>query len=145
MDKFSPNGDRETDGGDRLPEMVVNFPASVLVRHRSRLLDPSTAVRSAGTTRPEPTAYRADTLLVPLRQALDDETIARYNKVLDPLQVELTVVLPRTPRWAEAVKTFDPNFPIPVLMRLKDDAVTDRAPDPWAALVALRRTIGRTT
>jgi hypothetical protein len=141
MDKTGPNGDRETDGGDRLPEMV-NFPASVLVRHRSRLLDPSTAVRSAGSARPEPTAYRADTLLVPLRQALDNETIARYNKVLDPLQVELTVVLPRTERWAEAVRTFDPNFPIPVLMRLKDDAVTDRAPDPWAALVALRRTIG---
>jgi ElaB/YqjD/DUF883 family membrane-anchored ribosome-binding protein len=146
MDKSSPNRDRETDNGtdtvsDRLPEMV-NFPPSVLVRHRARVLDPSTAVRTAGTTRPEPTAYRADTLLIPLRQALDPETIARYNKALDALGVELDVVLPKSERWREAVKTFKQDVAIPVLMRLKDDTVTDHAPDPWAALVALRRTIG---
>jgi hypothetical protein len=146
MDLASPNGDRVADNGrdvhtDRLPEMV-NFPLGVLVRHRARLLDPSTAVRSPDARRPEPTAYRADTLLVPLRQALDAETIARYNKALDPLGVEMVVVLPRSERWAAAMRRFNPDFPIPVLMRLKDDAVTDRAPDPWAALVALRRSVG---
>jgi hypothetical protein len=146
MDTASPNGHRSPDEGtdvqtERLPEMVSCSP-NVLVRHRSRLLDPATAVRSPGASRPEPTVYRADTLLVPLRQALDGETIARYNKALDPLGVELDVVLPRGERWAEAIASFSQELPIPVLVRLKDDAITDRAPDPWAALVALRRAIG---
>jgi hypothetical protein len=146
MDTASPNGHRSPGEGtdvqaERLPELVTCSP-NVLVRHRSRLLDPATAVRSPGTARPEPTVYRADTLLVPLRQALDAEAIARYNKALDPLGVELDVVLPRSERWAEAIASFSKELPIPVLVRLKDDAVTDRAPDPWAALVALRRSVG---
>jgi hypothetical protein len=124
-----------------LPELM-NFPQSVLVRHRARLLDPSTAVRAPGSSRPEPTAYRADTLLVPLRQATDHEVITHYNKALDPLGIELVVVLPRSDRWQEAIRVFNQDTPIPVLVRLKEDAVSDRAPDPWAALVTLRRLAG---
>jgi hypothetical protein len=134
--------DNSTEGvSERLPEMVT-CPAEVLVRHRARLLDPSTAVRSANASRPEPTVYRADTLLVPLRQARDPEIIARYNKAIDPLGAELYAVFPDSDRWRKAVREFHQDFAVPVAMRQKEDAVTDRAPDPWAALVALRRAIG---
>jgi hypothetical protein len=139
----SPNADQVGDAGRptpvrRVPE-YMGLPADVLVRHRARLLDPSTAVIGPSGRRAESTVYRADTLLIPLRQALLPDLIAKYNKALEPLGFELKVVIPQTDTWNRALERLSPELQVPILLLSREDRLTDRAPDPWAALVALRR------
>lgn len=140
----SPNAEQVSDRGTtprverRLPEFM-GLPADVLIRHRARLLDPSTAVVGPSGRRAESTVYRADTLLIPLRQALLPDLIERYNKALEPLGFELRVVLPDTPAWCRAQERLSPDLLVPILLLSREDRFSDRAADPWAALVALRR------
>ncbi|HEV2782127.1 MAG TPA: S8 family serine peptidase [Actinophytocola sp.] len=134
------DGTRDPASRGRVPEFL-GLPADVLVRHRARLLDPSTAVVGPSGRRVESTVYRADTLLLPLRQALLPDVIERYNKALEPLGFELKVVLPDTPTWCKARDRLSPDLQIPILLLSREDRLSDRAPDPWAALVALRRSM----
>lgn len=138
MTSASRNGRSTDDNFDRntiFPD-VVSVPPDVLTRHRVRLLDPSTAVRAADGSWPMSTAYRADRLLVPAREVpgLIDEG-NEYNKALEPLDVALV------PQRRE-VPGVHPDLPVPVPLVARNRRIFDRAPDPWAALVALRRYFG---
>lgn len=135
---------------DRLPQ-VLSVDPEALARHRGRVLDPTTAVAlpaedrddpNAVGRRPESSVYRADTLLIPLSSAVRPDWVEAYNKALDPLDVELRVVIPQTPAWRRALGEFRDDLQIPVLLLNRQDRATDRAPDPWAALVQLRREFG---
>lgn len=116
---------------------VVSLPPEVLTRHRVRLLDPSTAVRAADGSWPLSTAYRADRLLVPAGEVpgLIDER-NEYNAALEPLDVALA------PTKEEIARGVHPDLPVPVTLVARNRTVLDRPPDPWAALVALRRHFG---
>jgi hypothetical protein len=141
MTTSSQNGDQagsaqRPESRVRPPEFVAMAPAE-LVRHRARLLDPATAVTGPAGARPQSTAYRADTLLLPRWQTLLPDLLERYNKALEPLGAELRPVEPATAAWARMTPHRDIH--IPVLLLSRSDRLVDRAPDPWAALVALRR------
>lgn len=135
-------GGRQAD--PRAAAQVITIRPDVLARHGGRILDPSTAVRDENGQRPLSTAYRADTLLIParllplLRPGMpgpgDRET--PYEQALKPLGVRLTAPghlpgreLPHT-NQERAVA-------VPLLAR--EDRVGDGAPNPWTALVTLRR------
>ena len=139
MTSVSSNGtptDGRADRSTIFPD-VVSLPPNVLTRHRVRQLDPSTAVRAADGGWPLSTAYRADRLLVPAREVpgLADEA-NEYNKALDPLDVALV------PPREDALHKVHPDLPVPVPLVARNRTIVDRAPDPWAALVALRRYFG---
>lgn len=148
MTSASPNGGTATDGRpidrSQIPAEPINVPLAILARHRAKLLDPAVAVRAHDGSQPLSTAYRADTLLVPagevesLRPDGND-----YNRALEPLGVELRPS--RDPAWNESLTRMDPRLPVPVPLLPVEGLVTDRAPDPWAALVALRRSFGEDT
>ena len=138
----SATGDTAPDRPDvRFPE-VVTLPPAVLARHRARMLEPPNALRAPDGTWPLPTAYRADSLLVPAadaRNLVADEP-NDYNDLLAPVHVE---VRPSgDERWRENLRLAHPDLPVPVQLVSRADAVTDRAPDPWTALVRLRRGLG---
>jgi hypothetical protein len=129
---------------NRFPE-VVGFPPETLTRHRARLLDPPTALRAPDGSWPMSTAYRADSLLLPASEAQNlisagpDEP-NDYNQALEPIGVELRVS--DDEGWRDNLRRAHPDLPVPVQLVSRADAVTDRAPDPWTALVRLRRTFG---
>ncbi|MPZ80306.1 MAG: S8 family serine peptidase [Actinophytocola sp.] len=146
MTSASSNGgagtpDRPSDRGTRFPE-VISLAPGTLARHRARLLEPSTAVRAHDGTWPLPTAYRADSLLLPVREAqtLLPEEPNDYNTALEGLGVELRP--PDNGGWREHLSRLHPDLPVPVPLLTRGDTVTDRPPDPWAALVRLRRAFG---
>lgn len=135
---------------DRLPQ-VLSVDPEALARHRGRVLDPTTAVALPSEReddpnvvgrRPESCVYRADTLLIPLSSANRPDYVEAYNKALDPLDVELRVLIPQTPAWRRALGELRDDLQIPVLLLNRQDRPTNRAPDPWAALVQLRRQLG---
>src|ERR1700741_1761614 len=113
------------------PERPNRFPGvfsptpDTLARHRARLLDPPTALRAPDGTWPLTTAYRAASLLLPALESLGVE--------LQPSGAEA---------WLENLRRVDPELPIPVQLVTRSDAATDRAPDPWSALVRLRNAFG---
>lgn len=145
MSSASPNGgeaieNRPVDRRTTFPE-VVGLPQEVLVRHRVRLLDPATAVRRADGGWPLSTAYRADRLLLPAGDVpglVDDGN--DYNKALDPLDLEL--VPPKEAGWIDNTRRVHRDLAVPVPLVARNRTNLDRAPDPWAALVALRRHFG---
>lgn len=144
MDTGSPNGNRGSAGqpvDPRVAAQVVSIRADVLARHGARLLDPSTAVRDENGLRPQSTAYRADTLLVPARIVPElipggSERESEYDRALAPLGVRLTATR-RQPGREHPHVNVNRSIPIPLVAR--EDAVGDAAPNPWAALVALRK------
>src|SRR4051812_49239435 len=124
----------------RFPE-VAGLPPEVLARHRARMLEPPTALRAPDGAWPMSTAYRADSLLLPAGEALDlvaDEP-NDYNDALAPLGMEVRPA--GDERWREHLRRVHPDLPVPVQLVTRADAVTDRAPDPWTALVRLRRAL----
>ncbi|MGH3763391.1 S8 family peptidase [Actinophytocola sp.] len=138
----SATGDTPPDRPDvRFPE-VIGLPPETLTRHRARLLDPPSALRASDGSWPNSTAYRADSLLLPAREAqsLVPEQPNDYNRALESLGVELRPS--GDEGWRNNLHGVDPELPVPVELVTRADAVTDRAPDPWAALVALRRAFG---
>ncbi|HEX2132369.1 MAG TPA: S8/S53 family peptidase [Actinophytocola sp.] len=119
---------------------VVSVPPDVLTRHRIRLLDPATAVRTAAGEWPLSTAYRADRLLMPAREVpglIDEEN--EYNKALDALDMALE------PSHEEVNRHVHEDLPVPVPLVARNRTVLDRPADPWSALVALRRYFGADT
>src|SRR6201991_1879197 len=122
----------------RFPE-VVSLPPEILARHRARMLEPPTALRTPDGAWPLSTAYRADSLLLPAADALNLISGARneHNDALEPMGVELRPL--GDERWRGSLRNAHPDLPVPVQLVSRADAVTDRAPDPWTALVRLRR------
>lgn len=143
MGTGSPNG-KQGSVDPRAAAQVVSVRADVLSRHGARILDPSTAVRDENGLRPLSTAYRADTLLVPARllPALlpqppgSSVQESDYEKALKPLGVRLTASRDQGGREHPYVNV---NRPVPVPLMAREDTPGDAAPNPWAALVALRR------
>lgn len=133
--------DRPSDRSTRFPD-VISLPLGTLARHRARLLEPSTAVRAHDGSWPLSTAYRADSLLLPAREAqgLLPEEPNDYNRALEALGVELRPS--GDEGWRDSVRRVHPDLPVPVPLVTRQDQVTDRPPDPWAALVTLRRAFG---
>ena len=138
----SATGDTAPDRPDvRFPE-VVSLPPQVLARHRARMLEPPTALRTPDGAWPLSTAYRADSLLVPAADARNMTPGERneYTEVLEPIGVELRPS--GDERWQQNLRDAHPDLPVPVQLVTRVDAVTDRAPDPWTALVRARRVLG---
>ncbi|HEU5470131.1 MAG TPA: S8 family serine peptidase [Actinophytocola sp.] len=136
MAEASPNGDCRPTDPRRAPSQTITIPGDVLARHGLRILDPSTCVRDWNGRRPESTVYRADTLLIPVRDAESFRPDRNdYDPVLEGLGIRLRP--PDDPRWRERLGAL-PNqrsVPVPLVAR---DPIGREAPDPWAALVALR-------
>jgi hypothetical protein len=130
-----------TGGRPSFPD-VISFPPETLARHRARTLEPPTAMRAHDGTWPLSTAYRADSLLLPARDALSllPEEPNEYNRALEPIGVELRPS--RDEAWLHNLRGVHPDLPVPVQLVTRADAVTDRAPDPWTAFVRLRRAFG---
>lgn len=142
MTSASPTGgDVSPERPNRIPE-VINLAPETLVRHRARLLEPPTALRAPDGSWPLSTAYRADSLLLPARvaQNLVPDQPNDYNRALEPLGVELRPS--GDEGWRENLRRVDPELPVPVQLLARVDGVSDRAPDPWTALVRLRRAFG---
>jgi hypothetical protein len=145
MDTGSPNGNRgsaKQPVDPRAAAQVVAIRADVLARHGARVLDPSTAVRDENGLRPQSTVYRADTLLVParilptLQPHLPGQQESEYDKALAPLGVRLSATGGQSGRERPHVNV---NRAVPVPLVARDERVGDGAPNPWAALVALRK------
>lgn len=120
---------------------VITIRPDVLARHGARILDPSTAVRDENGQRPLSTAYRADTLLVPARLLPllipgqgSNET--DYERALSPLGVRLTT---SRDQGGRELPHANPERGVPVPLLARADVLGDAAPNPWAALVALRK------
>ncbi|MGH3880883.1 MAG: S8 family peptidase [Actinophytocola sp.] len=137
----STGGGAPPERPNRFPEVFSPSPET-LARHRARLLDPPTALRAPDGSWPLTTAYRADSLLLPAREAqsLRPEEPNDYNTALESIGVELQA--PGEPGWLENLRRVDPELPVPVQLVTRSDAATDRAPDPWSALVRLRNAFG---
>jgi hypothetical protein len=142
MDKGGSNGGRQS-VDPRAAAQVITIRPDVLARHGGRILDPSTAVRDENGQRPLSTAYRADTLLVPARllptlrpDLPGGERETPYDTALKPLGVRL---VPAGNQHEREHPHTNPERAVPVPLVAREDAVGDAAPNPWAALVALRR------
>jgi hypothetical protein len=142
MDTGSPNGKPVVD--PRAATQVVTIRADVLARHGARILDPSTAVRDENGLRPQSTVYRADTLLVPARivPALlpnpgGASQESDFDRALAPLGVRLAPARSEPPGRERPHVNNNRAVPVPLVAR--EDAVADAGPNPWAALVALRK------
>ncbi|HYQ65699.1 S8 family peptidase [Actinophytocola sp.] len=127
---------------------AITIPPEILTRHRARVLDPTTAVRSQDGTWPLSTVYRSDVLLVPAgdakrlrsdpkRRPEPDDDI---NGVLARIDYELRP--PRDEGWQSVVNRLPDNVGVPVPLKWKDDRPADRAPDPWAGYVVLKDALG---
>ncbi len=146
MSSAHPNGDRAANGGPADPAVrfteIVSFPPEVLARHGARNLDAAVAVRLPDGSRPLSTAYHGDRLLVPAGEVdqLDPDRDGDYNAALTPLGVRL--LPPEDPAWREAVRKVHRDLPVAVPLVMRAGEVRDRAPDPWAALMAIRGSFG---
>ena len=92
---FQPRPDRdqaERDDDDESPPGLLGLPATLLHRHGGRVLDPGHAVVVHGYERPQPTVYRARTLLIPGDLLRDGEFTRALNEVLWP--AGMTLALP---------------------------------------------------
>jgi subtilase family protein len=127
---------------------AITIPPEILTRHRARVLDPTTAVRSQDGTWPLSTVYRSDVLLVPAgdarklqpgskRRSEPDDDI---NGVLARIDYELRP--PRDEGWQSVVDRLPDDVGVPVPLKWKDDRPADRAPDPWAGYVVLKDALG---
>jgi hypothetical protein len=141
------NGRKHDPKPRRLMSDEITIPAEVLTRHRARVLDPATAVRSQDGTWPLSTAYRSNVLLVPAAdaRALRSDTLRtdrknEINEVLARIGYELRP--PRDEGWDRVVNSLPDNVGVPVPLFWRDDRPADRAPDPWAAYVVLNDALG---
>jgi hypothetical protein len=116
------------------PPTVPPFPQEILDRHNARLLQPATAVLLAGQRPPLPTAYRADSLLLP-DSVRRGGTINNLNKVLAEVGVYLDG--DAGPKVDESV---DETRSVPV--RLLRGAAPSTV-DAWVVLQTLRAGIAR--
>src|SRR5689334_5802465 len=118
MATCSPNGDSKPRDPRPAPSQPITVPPDVIARHGFRVLDPSTCVRDWNGRRPEPTVYRADTLLIPVRDA---EAYRPDRNDYDPLLERLGVRLrtPQDPRWRERLGTLpdERSVPVPLVPR----------------------------
>ena len=89
---FQPPSDG--DGGERDDDNasapgLLGLPPALLERHGARVLDPGRAEQVGGYPRPQPTVYRAMTLLVPDDLLRDTGFIEDVNKVLRLVGMQL--------------------------------------------------------
>jgi hypothetical protein len=126
---------------------AIAIPAEILTRHRARVLDPATAVRSQDGTWPLSTAYRSNVVLVPAADARalrpDSDGLVPQNEINDTLgRIGYELRPPRDEGWDSVVDGLPDNVGVPVPLFWKDDQPADRAPDPWAAYVVLEDVLG---
>lgn len=126
---------------------AITIPAEILTRHRARVLDPATAVRSLDGTWPLSTAYRSNVMLVPAADARalrpDPKGLAPQNEINDVLgRIGYELRPPRDDGWDSVVNGLPDNVGVPVPLFWKDNQPADRAPDPWAAYVVLNDVLG---
>jgi Subtilase family len=126
---------------------AITIPAEILTRHRARVLDPTTAVKTKDGKWPLSTVYRSDVMLVPAgdaRRLRDYRGKAKpeedINGVLGRIGLELRP--PRDDDWNSVVDGLPENVGVPVPLRWREDRPADRAPDPWAGYVVLQDALG---
>ncbi|MBT2229872.1 S8/S53 family peptidase [Nonomuraea sp. NEAU-A123] len=130
--------------GDRdgLPSRDLIFPQPLLDRYGAKVLDPATAELDAGESRPAPTVYRSDVLLIPVQVLNSDAGFAWITSTL--AQIHLTIEVSglrdghrpgeehdrggEAPSWHPAVLKVAPGE-------------TDVVIDAWRALRTLRRAL----
>ncbi|HEX6354339.1 S8/S53 family peptidase [Actinophytocola sp.] len=149
MTSAYPNGDSARDSQDvsqpkqsLFPDAIA-IPPEVLARHRALVLDPATAARTKRGNRPISTVYRADSMLIPLREV--QSLVPRPGQVSrSEINNELAKIgLQLRPRpEQEVIDGAPPELGVSVPLVRLEDAPADRAPDPWTALVALRDAFG---
>ncbi len=130
------NGARSRD--DDAASGLINLPAAMLLRHGARVLDPGTAVAVDGVPTPQPTVYRAKTLLVP-GNLHGQEPIRALNNILGHIGVNLVSSGPGRAKNRGKGSRIDvlPDLPRPaVLVPVKSDRPV--VVDAWLALQTLR-------
>jgi subtilisin family serine protease len=131
----------------RVMSDAIAVPAEILTRHRARVLDPATAVRSQDGTWPLSTAYRSNVMLVPAADARalrpDPDGLVPQNEINETLgRIGYELRSPRDEGWDSVVNDLPDDVGVPVPLFWKDDQPADRAPDPWAAYVVLEDALG---
>jgi len=142
------NGSTQPRPKRQLMPDAITIPAEILTRHRARVLDPTTTVRTKDGVWPLSTAYRSDVMLVPAGDAkrLRSDSKRRpepdddINGVLARIDYELRP--PQDEGWQSVVNRLPDNVGVPVPLKWRDDRPADRAPDPWAGYVVLKDALG---
>jgi len=98
-----------------------HVPASVLLRHNARVLDPATAVSAPGQPAPRSTVYRTDRLFVPDEVHRESEQRTAVDAALRTVNLRLAAA---------------PAEPGPATLEIVDSA-TPTVVDSWVALQAL--------
>ncbi len=112
---------------------LIGLPPALLQRHGARVLDPGKAALLSGDQPPQPTVYRARTLLVPDFVLRDQDIRQTITSVLRDIGIDLITLdadrsddfdLPQLPRTVVLAPLL--NHPTPVVV------------DAWVALQTLR-------
>jgi subtilisin family serine protease len=122
---------------DDQPPGLTALPAALLQRHGALVLDPGKAAVVGDDQPPQPTVYRARTLLVPGHVLQDEYLLRAFTTVLAEIRIKLITPepdrqtdrgdefdLPELPRTAVLVPA--PGYSVPVVV------------DAWVALQTLR-------
>ena len=123
---------------DRQPPGLIGLPAALLQRHGARVLDPGKAALLSGDQPPQPTVYRARTLLVPDFVRRDDEVRRTITTVLAGIGIEL--ITPEPDRPPDRGDVFDdlPQLPRTAVLAPLLGHPTPVVVDAWVALQTLR-------
>src|SRR3984957_19785055 len=139
----------EPDDDDSAPG-AFGLPAALLERHGARVLHPGHAGEVHGYPTPQPTVYRASTLLVPDDLRQDQEFIENLNKVLRHTGMEL--VAPPiedhdadldTKRGDQQVFEALRQLPRPAVLIPREGHRRPVVIDAWTALQTLRAATAR--
>ncbi len=114
---------------------LMSLPAAMLLRHGARVLDPGTAVAVDGYPPPEPTVYRAKTLLVP-GHLHGQQPFRSFNKVLGRIGVSLVPSAPSRGRHHDVDVL--PQLPRPAMLVPAKGSDRPGDVDAWLALQTLR-------
>src|SRR3954471_2281760 len=113
------NGSTQPRPKRQLMPDAIAIPAEILTRHRARVLDPATTVRTKDGVWPLSTAYRSDVMLVPAGDArkLRADSKRRpepddINGVLARIDYELRP--PQDEGWQSVVNRLPDNVGVPV-------------------------------
>jgi len=114
---------------------LAGLPASTLLRHGARVLDPGSAVGVDGCPAPRSTVYRAKRLLVPAALHGEQPTTV-LNGILG--QIGVSVVPPAPRRGQHGGADVLPGLPRPMTLVPAKDSDTPVEVDAWLALQTLR-------
>ncbi len=136
---FTPpsESDPPPDHDDHQPSGLIGLPAALLQRHGALVLDPGKAAVVGDDQPPQPTMYRARTLLVPGHVLQDEYLLRAIRTVLADIKLEL--ITPEPDRQTDRGDEFDlPELPRTAVLVPAPGHSVPVVIDAWVALQTLR-------